>query len=220
MRDYLTAGDFSALSRGGLAEACLACSARFSPMFAAFATRSGPRDYDDLVRDLWACAGRKVSAREAEEFERRVRAFPEADCDDSYLLDYYVMRVLELPFETLHVLAGGGVKRALDCSVAALGLADEFSDKLDDENELWDPERQEQLRVIAGLKAGRHPTFDSCLASPTTRRLAEVLPAIVATQRAEQDEYLASIHRWKQARLRAMQKEYLANIGHRRRARE
>ena len=47
MRDYLTAGDFSALSRGGLAEACLACSARFSPMFAAFATRSGPRDYDD-----------------------------------------------------------------------------------------------------------------------------------------------------------------------------
>ena len=116
--------------------------------------------------------------------------------------------------------AGGGVKRALDCSVAALGLADEFKKELDDENELWDPERQEQLRVIAGLKASRHPTFDSCLASPTTRRLAEVLPAIVATQRAEQDEYLASIHRWKQARLRAMQKEYLANIGHRRRARE
>ena len=220
MRDYLTAGDFSALSRGGLAEACLACSARFSPMFAAFATRSGPRDYDDLVRDLWACAGRKVSAREAEEFERRVRAFPEADCDDSYLLDYYVMRVLELPFETLHVLAGGGMRRALDCSGAALGLADEFSEDLDDENELWDAERQEQLRVIAGLKAGRHPTFDSCLASPASRRLVEVLPAIVATQRAEQDEYLASIHRWKQARLRAMQKEYLANIGHRRRARE
>ena len=220
MRDYLTAGDFSALSRGGLAEACLACSARFSPMFAAFATRSDPRDYDDLVRDLWACAGRKVSAREAEEFERRVRAFPEADCDDSYLLDYYVMRVLELPFETLHVLAGGGMRRALDCSGAALGLADEFSEDLDDENELWDAERQEQLRVIAGLKAGRHPTFDSCLASPASRRLVEVLPAIVATQRAEQDEYLASIHRWKQARLRAMQKEYLANIGHRRRARE
>ena len=220
MRDYLTADDFEGLSGDGLAEACLACSARFSPMFAAFATRSGPRDYDDLVRDLWACAGRKVSAREAEEFERRVRAFPEADCDDSYLLDYYVMRVLELPFETLHVLAGGGVKRALDCSGAALGLANEFKKELDDENELWDPERQEQLRVIAGLKAGRHPTFDSCLASPTTRRLAEVLPAIVATQRAEQDEYLASIHRWKQARLRAMQKEYLANIGHRRRARE
>ena len=220
MRDYLTTGDFEGLSGDGLAEACLACSARFSPMFAAFATRSGPRDYDDLVRDLWACAGRKVSAREAEEFERRVRAFPEADCDDSYLLDYYVMRVLELPFETLHVLAGGGVKRALDCSVTALGLANEFRDELDDENELWDPERQEQLRVIAGLKAGRHPTFDSCLASPTTRRLAEVLPAIVATQRAEQDEYLASIHRWKQARLRAMQKEYLVNIGHRRRARE
>ena len=220
MRDYLTAGDFSALSRGGLAEACLACSARFAPMFAAFATRSGPRDYDDLVRDLWACAGREVSPREAEEFERRVRAFPEADCDDSYLLDYYVMRVLELPFETLHVLAGGGVRRALDCSGAALGLADEFSEDLDDENELWDAERQEQLRVIAGLKAGRHPTFDSCLASPASRRLVEVLPAIVATQRAEQDEYLASIHRWKQARLRAMQKEYLANIGHRRRARE
>jgi len=220
MRDYLTAGGFSALSRGGLAEACLACSARFSPMFAAFATRSGPRDYDDLVRDLWACAGREVSPREAEEFERRVRAFPEADCDDSYLLDYYVMRVLELPFETLHVLAGGGVRRALDCSGAALGLADEFSEDLDDENELWDAERQEQLRVIAGLKAGRHPTFDSCLASPASRRLVEVLPAIVATQRAEQDEYLASIHRWKQARLRAMQKEYLANIGHRRRARE
>ena len=220
MRDYLTAGDFSALSRGGLAEACLACSARLSPMFAAFATRSGPRDYDDLVRDLWACAGREVSPRESEEFERRVRAFPEADCDDSYLLDYYVMRVLELPFETLHVLAGGGVRRALDCSVAALGLADEFSEKLDDENELWDAERQEQLRVISGLKAGRHPTFDSCLASPASRRLTEVLPAIVATQRARQDEYLASIHRWEQARLRAMQKEYLANIGHRRRARE
>ena len=189
-------------------------------MFAAFATRSGPRDYDDLVRDLWARAGREMTPREAEEFERRVRAFPEADCDDSYLLDYYAMRVLELPFETLHVLAGGGVKRALDCSVAALGLADEFSEKLDDENELWDAERQEQLRVIAGLKVGRHPTFDSCLASPTTRRLAEVLPAIVATQRARQDEYLASIHRWEQARLRAMQKEYLANIGRRRRARE
>ena len=220
MRNYLTADDFEGLSGDGLAEACLACSARLSPMFAAFATRSGPRDYDDLVRDLWACAGREVSPREAEEFERRVRAFPEADCDDSYLLDYYVMRVLELPFETLHVLAGGGVKRALACSESALEVLGEFRDELDDENELWDPERQEQLRVIAGLKAGRHPTFDSCLASPTTRRLAEVLPAIVATQRAEQDEYLASIHRWKQARLRAMQKEYLANIGHRRRARE
>ena len=189
-------------------------------MFAAFATRSGPRDYDDLVRDLWACAGREVGAREAEEFERRVRAFPEADCDDSYLLDYYVMRVLGTPFETLHVLAGGGVKRALACSRTALRLADEFREELDDENELWDAERQEQLRVIAGLKAGRHPTFDSCLASPASRRLTEVLPAIVATQRAEQDEYLASIHRWEQARLRAMQKEYLANIGHRRRARE
>lgn len=220
MRDYLTASDFQGLSRDVLVEACLACSARFSPMFAAFATRSGPRDYDDLVRDLWACAGREVGAREAEEFERRVRAFPEADCDDSYLLDYYVMRVLELPFETLHVLAGGGVRRALDCSGAALGLADEFREELDDENELWDAERQEQLRVIAGLKAGRHPTFDSCLASPTTRRLTEVLPAIVARQRAEQDEYLARIRHQQQARLRAMQKEYLANIGHRRRDRE
>ena len=200
MRDYLTADDFEGLSGDGLAEACLACSARFSPMFAAFATRSGPRDYDDLVRDMWACAGREVSPREAEEFERRVRAFPEADCDDSYLLDYYVMRVLELPFETLHVLAGGGVKRALDCSVAALGLADEFRDELDDESELWDPERQEQLRVIAGLKAGRHPTFDSCLASPASRRLTEVLPAIVATQRARQDEYLARIRRQQQTR--------------------
>ena len=200
MRDYLTTGDFEGLSGDGLAEACLACSARLSPMFAAFATRSGPRDYDDLVRDLWACAGRKVSAREAEEFERRVRAFPEADCDDSYLLDYYVMRVLELPFETLHVLAGGGVKRALDCSVAALGLADEFRDELDDESELWDPERQEQLRVIAGLRAGERPTFDSCLASPASRRLAEVLPGIVATQRAEQDEYLARIRRQQQTR--------------------
>ena len=193
MRDYLTAGDFAGLSRGGLAEACLACSARFAPMFAAFTTRSAPRDYDDLVRDLWACAGREVSAREAEEFERRVRAFPEADCDDSYLLDYYVMRVLELPFETLHVLAGGGVKRALACSESALEVLGEFREDLDDENELWDAERQEQLRVIAGLKAGRHPTFDSCLASPTTRKLTEVLPAIVATQRAEQDEYLARI---------------------------
>ena len=197
MRDYLTADDFEGLSGDGLAEACLACSARFSPMFAAFATRSDPRDYDDLVRDLWACAGRKVSPREAEEFERRVRAFPEADCDDSYLLDYYVMRVLELPFETLHVLAGGGVKRALDCSGAALGLANEFKKELDDENELWDPERQEQLRVIAGLRTGRHPTFDSCLASPVSRRLVEVLPAIVATQRAEQDEYLARIRHQK-----------------------
>jgi len=200
MRDYLTAGDFAGLSRGGLAEACLACSARFSPMFAAFATRSGPRDYDDLVRDLWACAGRKASAREAEEFERRVRAFPEADCDDSYLLDYYVMRVLELPFETLHVLAGGGVKQALDCSESALEVLGEFREELDDENELWDAERQEQLRVIAGLKAGRHPTFDSCLASPASRRLVEVLPAIVATQRAEQDEYLARIRRQQQTR--------------------
>ena len=63
-----------------------------------------------------------MSPREAEEFERRIEAFPEADCDDSYLLDYYVMRVLELPFETLHVLAGGGVKRALDCSVAAKSI--------------------------------------------------------------------------------------------------
>ena len=51
MRDYLTADDFEGLSGDGLAEACLACSARFSPMFAAFATRSDPRDYDDLVRD-------------------------------------------------------------------------------------------------------------------------------------------------------------------------
>ena len=200
MRNYLTADDFEGLSGDGLAEACLACSARFSPMFAAFTTRSGPRDYDDLVRDLWACAGREVSPREAEEFERRVRAFPEADCDDSYLLDYYVMRVLELPFETLHVLAGGGVKRALDCSGAALGLANEFKKELDDENELWDPERQEQLRVIAALKAGRHPTFDSCLASPTARRLTEVLPAIVATQRARQDEYLARIRHQQQTR--------------------
>lgn len=200
MRDYLTTGDFEGLSGDGLAEACLACSARFSPMFAAFATRSGPRDYDDLVRDLWARAGRKVSPREAEEFERRVRAFPEADCDDSYLLDYYVMRVLELPFETLHVLAGGGVKRALDCSGAALGLADEFKKELDDENELWDPERQEQLRVIAGLRAGRHPTFDSCLASPASRKLVEVLPGIVATQRARQDEYLARIRHQQQTR--------------------
>ena len=200
MRDYLTADDFEGLSGDGLAEACLACSARFSPMFAAFATRSGPRDYDDLVRDLWACAGREMTPREAEEFERRVRAFPEADCDDSYLLDYYVMRVLELPFETLHVLAGGGVKRALDCSGAALGLANEFKKELDDENELWDPERQEQLRVIAGLRAGRHPTFDSCLASPASRKLVEVLPGIVATQRARQDEYLARIRHQQQTR--------------------
>ena len=200
MRDYLTADDFEGLSGDGLAEACLACSARFAPMFAAFTTRSDPRDYDDLVRDLWACAGREVSPREAEEFERRIEAFPEADCDDSYLLDYYVMRVLELPFETLHVLAGGGVKRALDCSGAALGLANEFKKELDDENELWDPERQEQLRVIAGLKAGRHPTFDSCLASPASRKLVEVLPGIVATQRARQDEYLARIRRQQQTR--------------------
>ena len=200
MRDYLTADDFEGLSGDGLAEACLACSARFSPMFAAFATRSDPRDYDDLVRDMWACAGREVSAREAEEFERRIEAFPEADCDDSYLLDFYAMLVLGIPFETLHVLAGGGVKRALACSESALEVLGEFREELDDENELWDPERQEQLRVIAGLKAGRHPTFDSCLASPTTRKLVEVLPAIVATQRAEQDEYLARIRRQQQTR--------------------
>ena len=196
MRDYLTTGDFEGLSGDGLVEACLACAARLSPMFAAFATRSGPRDYDDLIRDLWACAGRKVSPREAEEFERRVRAFPEADCDDSYLLDYYVMRVLELPFETLHVLAGGGVRRTLACSESALENLGVLGALLGDEkSELWEAERQEQLRVIAGLKAGRHPTFDSCLASFASRRLAEVLPAIVATQRARQDEYLARIRR-------------------------
>ena len=197
VEEYLTADDFAGLSRGGLAEACLACSARLSPMFAAFATRSDPRDYDDLVRDLWACAGRKVSPREAEEFERRVRAFPEADCDDSYLLDYYAMSVMGIPLEALHVLAGGGVRRALACSELALEVPGEFREELDDENELWDAERQEQLRVIAGLKAGRHPTFDSCLASPVSRRLVEVLPAIVATQRAEQDEYLARIRHQK-----------------------
>ena len=200
MRDYLTADDFEGLSGDGLAEACLACSARLSPMFAAFATRSGPRDYDDLVRDLWACAGREVSAREAEEFERRMEAFPEVGCDDSYLLDYYAMSVMGIPFEALHVLAGGGVERALACSELALELLGEFREELDDENELWDAERQEQLRVIAGLRAGERPTFDSCLASPASRRLAEVLPGIVATQRAEQDEYLARIRRQQQTR--------------------
>ena len=200
MRDYLTASDFQGLSRDGLVEACLACAARLSPMFAAFATRSDPRDYDDLIRDLWACAGREVSVQEAEEFEQRIKAFPEADCDDSYLLDYYVMRVLELPFETLHVLAGGGVRRTLACSESALEVLGEFREELDDESELWDAERQEQLRVIAGLKASRCPTFDSCLASFASRRLAEVLPAIVATQRARQDEYLARIRRQQQTR--------------------
>ena len=194
VEEYLTADDFAGLSRGGLAEACLACSARLSPMFAAFATRSGPRDYDDLVRDMWACAGREVSAREAEEFERRMEAFPEVGCDDSYLLDYYAMSVMGIPLEALHVLAGGGVERALACSELALEILGGFRILLgNEESELWDAERQEQLRVIAGLKAGRHPTFDSCLASPVSRRLVEVLPAIVATQRAEQDEYLARI---------------------------
>ena len=200
MRDYLTASDFQGLSRDGLVEACLACSARLSPMFAAFATRSDPRDYDDLVRDLWACAGREVSAREAEEFERRMEAFPEVGCDDSYLLDYYAMSVMGIPLEALHVLAGGGVRRALACSELALEVPGEFREELDDENELWDPERQEQLRVIAGLKAGRHPTFDSCLASPVSRILVEVLPGIVATQRARQDEYLARIRHQQQTR--------------------
>ena len=200
VEEYLTADDFEGLSEDDLAEACLACSARLSPMFAAFATRSDPRDYDDLVRDLWACAGRKVSPREAEEFERRMEAFPEVGCDDSYLLDYYAMSVMGIPLEALHVLAGGGVRRALACSELALEVPGEFREELDDENELWDAERQEQLRVIAGLKAGRHPTFDSCLASPASRRLAEVLPAIVATQRAEQDEYLARIRRQQQTR--------------------
>ena len=197
VEEYLTADDFAGLSRDGLAEACLACSARLSPMFAAFATRSGPRDYDDLIRDLWACAGREMSPREAEEFERRMEAFPEVGCDDSYLLDFYAMSVMGIPLEALHVLAGGGVKRALACSELALELLGGFRVLLGDEkSELWEVERQEQLRVIAGLRTGRHPTFDSCLASPVSRRLTEVLPAIVATQRAEQDEYLASIHRW------------------------
>ncbi|WP_026410687.1 hypothetical protein [Actinomyces dentalis] len=194
VEEYLTADDFAGLSRGGLAEACLACSARLSPMFAAFATRSDPRDYDDLVRDLWACAGREVSPREAEEFERRMEAFPEVGCDDSYLLDYYAMSVMGIPLEALHVLAGGGVERALACSELALELLGGFRVLLGDEkSELWDAERQEQLRVIAGLRTGRHPTFDSCLASPVSRILVEVLPGIVATQRAEQDEYLARI---------------------------
>ena len=200
VEEYLTSDDFEGLSRDGLAKACLACSARLSPMFAAFATRSDPRDYDDLIRDLWACAGREVSAREAEEFERRIEAFPEAGCDDPYLLDFYAMLVLDLPFEALHVLAGGGVRRALACSESALEVLGEFREELDDESELWDAERQEQLRVIAGLRAGRHPTFDSCLASPVSRRLAEVLPGLVATQRAEQDEYLARIRRQQQTR--------------------
>ena len=200
VEEYLTADDFEGLSEDDLAEACLACSARLSPMFAAFATRSDPRDYDDLVRDLWACAGRKVSPREAEEFERRMEAFPEVGCDDSYLLDYYAMSVMGIPFEALHVLAGGGVRRALACSELALEVPGEFREELDDENELWDAERQEQLRVIAGLKAGERPTFDSCLASPASRRLAEVLPAIVAKQRAEQDEYLARIRHQQQTR--------------------
>ena len=200
VEEYLTSDDFEGLSRDGLAEACLACSARLSPMFAAFATRSDPRDYDDLIRDLWACAGREVSVREAEEFERRMEAFPEVGCDDSYLLDFYAMSVMGIPFEALHVLAGGGVKRALDCSESALEVLGEFREELDDESELWDAERQEQLRVISGLRAGRHPTFDSCLASPVSRRLAEVLPGLVATQRAEQDEYLARIRRQQQTR--------------------
>ena len=200
VEEYLTADDFEGLSEDDLVEACLACSARLSPMFAAFATRSDPRDYDDLVRDLWACAGRKVSPREAEEFERRMEAFPEVGCDDSYLLDYYAMSVMGIPLEALHVLAGGGVRRALACSELALEVPGEFREELDDENELWDAERQEQLRVIAGLKAGERPTFDSCLASPASRRLAEVLPGIVATQRAEQDEYLARIRRQQQTR--------------------
>ena len=197
VEEYLTADDFEGLSEDDLAEACLACSARLSPMFAAFATRSDPRDYDDLVKDMWACAGREVSAREAEEFERRMEAFPEVGCDDSYLLDYYAMSVMGIPLEALHVLAGGGVRRALACSELALEVPGEFREELDDENELWDAERQEQLRVIAGLRTGRHPTFDSCLASPVSRRLVEVLPAIVATQRAEQDEYLARIRHQK-----------------------
>lgn len=201
VEEYLTADDFEGLSGDGLAEACLACSARLSPAFAAFATRSGPRDYDDLVRDLWACAGREMTPREAEEFERRMEAFPEVGCDDPYLLDYYAMSVMGIPLEALHVLAGGGVERALACSELALELLGGFRVLLGDEkSELWEVERQEQLRVIAGLKAGRHPTFDSCLASPTTRKLTEVLPAIVATQRAEQDEYLARIRRQQQTR--------------------
>ena len=200
VEEYLTSDDFEGLSRDGLAKACLACSARLSPMFAAFATRSDPRDYDDLIRDLWACAGREVSVREAEEFERRIEAFPEAGCDDPYLLDFYAMSVMGIPFEALHVLAGGGVRRALACSESALEVLGEFREELDDESELWDAERQEQLRVISGLRAGRHPTFDSCLASPVSRRLAEVLPGLVATQRAEQDEYLARIRRQQQTR--------------------
>ena len=201
VEEYLTADDFEGLSEDGLVEACLACSARFSPAFAAFATRSKPRDYDDLVRDLWARAGRKASAREAEEFERRMEAFPEVGCDDPYLLDYYAMSVMGIPLEALHVLAGGGAERALACSELALELLGGFRVLLGDEkSELWEVERQEQLRVIAGLRAGERPTFDSCLASPASRKLVEVLPGIVATQRAEQDEYLARIRRQQQTR--------------------
>ena len=92
------------------------------------------------------------------------------------------------------------MRRALACSESALEVLGEFREELDDESELWDAERQEQLRVISGLRAGRHPTFDSCLASPVSRRLAEVLPGLVATQRAEQDEYLARIRRQQQTR--------------------
>ena len=40
MRDYLTADDFEGLSGDGLAEACLACSARFSPMFFGYQRKS------------------------------------------------------------------------------------------------------------------------------------------------------------------------------------
>ena len=56
------------------------------------------------------------------------------------------------------------------------------------------------MRVIVGLRAGERLTFDSCLTSPASRRLAEVLLGIVATQRAEQDEYLARIRRQQQTR--------------------
>ena len=110
------------------------------------------------------------------------------------------MSIMGIPFEALHVLAGGGVERALACSESALEVLGEFREELDDENELWDAERQEQLRVIAGLRAGERPTFDSCLASPASRKLVEVLPVIVTTQRVRQDEYLARIRRQQQTR--------------------
>ena len=50
MRDYLTADDFEGLSEDGLTKACLACSARLSPMLC----RSEERRVGKECRSRWS----------------------------------------------------------------------------------------------------------------------------------------------------------------------